>query len=165
MRTADLPAVGALADRIHVEHPEDPEVFAERLKLFPEGCLALAKGSDVLGYTLAHPGRIGAPPPLNSLLGALPDAPDCLYLHDIALSPEVGRQGHGSAALERLIDVAERHGLATIALIAVRGSQPFWRRLGFRRVEDDALRAKLASYGADAVYMLRPTEAEMPDGL
>jgi hypothetical protein len=38
MAAADLPAVNALAERIHPSFPEDAAIFAERLRLYPDGC-------------------------------------------------------------------------------------------------------------------------------
>lgn len=166
MRAADLPAVIALAGRVHIAHPEAPDVFVERLELFPAGCFALDRGASLLGYAIAHPGRVGAPPPLNSRLGSLPDNANCLYLHDLALAPEARRRGYGADLLARMIELAARSSLDQLALVAVAGSGPFWHRLGFRPFEDAALRAKLASYGADAAYMVRAVRnVEMPDGL
>lgn len=64
MRPADLPAVLALAGCVHRDHPERPEVFAERLRLAPEGCLALADAAGrLLGYALSHPWGDEGPPP------------------------------------------------------------------------------------------------------
>lgn len=103
MAAADLAAAERIAARVHPDYPEDAAVFAERLSLFPEGCLVLVSPSGELGgYVIAHPWRLGQPPALNSLLGALPAAADTLYIHDIALLPE--RRGGGAAgrALERL---------------------------------------------------------------
>ena len=37
MHGSDLPAVAALADRIHIDHPEQPAIFAERLDLLRHG--------------------------------------------------------------------------------------------------------------------------------
>lgn len=166
MRDADLPAVAALADRIHLAHPEAPEVFAERFRLFPQGCLALREDSAVVGYAIAHPGRLGAPPRLNTSLEELPERADCLYLHDIALAPEIARRGHGSDLMARLVELAIDIRLPCLALVAVGGSAPFWERLGFRAVDDPALRAKLASYGTGAAYMLRKVApVRKPDGL
>ena len=70
---------------VHVGLGERPEVFAEKLRLYPQGCLALALGERVAGYVFSHPWRIGDAPPLDAFLGALPASPDCLYLHDIAI--------------------------------------------------------------------------------
>ena len=166
MRAANLPAVATLADRVHVEHPEAPAVFAERLDLFPAGCFTLAQGAAVIGYAIAHPARSDAPPALNTMLGKLPDDADCLYLHDIALAPEARHQGHGADLLARMVELARQHGLANLALIAVSGSGPFWRRLDFRPCENASISRKLASYGAEAAYMVRRlTRTKMPDGL
>jgi GNAT superfamily N-acetyltransferase len=155
MTPADLPAVAALADEIHPAYPEQPAVFAERLRLFPEGCLILADGSLAVGYAISHPGLVDRPPPLDTLIGRLPEAADCLYLHDVAIAASVARQGHGTALLDRLSATAAAHRLPRLALIAVNNAAPFWRRLGFRPAETPLPAGKLASYGADACYMLR----------
>ncbi|MBM3479819.1 MAG: GNAT family N-acetyltransferase [Alphaproteobacteria bacterium] len=55
MRQEDLAQACAIADEVHAAHPEDPEVFAERLALYPGGCLVLESGGRVAGYALAHP--------------------------------------------------------------------------------------------------------------
>ncbi len=166
MRAADLPAVSVLADRIHAAHPEAPAVFAERLRLFPQGCLALTDDSTLVGYAIAHPGRLGAPPPLNTLLEELPGRADCLYLHDIALAPSVAGRGHGSSLVARMVELAIDMRLPCLALVAVGGSAPFWKRLGFRAAGDATPGAKLASYGADAAYMVRDVgPMKVPDGL
>ena len=73
MEAADLAAVERVAAHVHPDYPEDEAVFAERLSLCPEGCLVLARPlGDPCGYVVAHPWRLGQPPALNSLLGALP---------------------------------------------------------------------------------------------
>jgi N-acetylglutamate synthase-like GNAT family acetyltransferase len=54
-----------------------------------------------------------------------------------------------------LIAEAESAGFETLSLVAVNGSQPFWRRHGFEVVEVPALVAKLASYDAAARLMVR----------
>ena len=131
MRAADLPAVEAIGDAIHVDYPERPEVFAERLKLYPAGCLVLAAGPDIGGYVISHPWREGGPPALDTLLGALPERPDTYYIHDLALLP--GRRGGAAAtaAVEVLAAHATSLGLGEVSLIAVGNSQQFWRRCGF----------------------------------
>lgn len=157
MAAGDLPAVGRIADAVHPRYPESPAVPAERLALFPAGCLlAEGEGGRALGYCVSHPGTLGRPPALDSLLGALPAAPDCLYLHDLALLPEARGLGLGAAAADLLAGVAAARGLGRIALVAVNGSAPWWRRLGFEpHPGDDALAAKLATYDADAAYLVR----------
>jgi len=56
-------------------------------------------------------------------------------------------------AIEQLARVS---GIATLALVSVYATRPMWEHLGFRPVTADAeLRAKLATYGDSATYMLR----------
>ena len=156
MSVRDLDAVVALAAAIHADHPERPEVFAERLALFPAGSRVVEAGEEVVGYALAHPGLIGRPPALDTLLGALPTAPDCLYLHDIALLPQA--RGHGLAIrlVADLEALAVAEGLDRLALVAINGLAPVWRQFGFLPTRGDAVwRGQLAGYGDDAVYMTR----------
>lgn len=156
MRPEDLPAVLEIAARVHPGFPEREEVFAERLRLSPEGCLLLVPGRLALGYAISHPWRAFQPPPLDSLLGALPASPATWYVHDVALLPGTRGSGMGAEAVCRLAETAKKKGLASLSLVAVGGSAPFWQRQGFGAVEREDLAAKLASYGSDARFMVRP---------
>ena len=80
MTPEDLPQVQALADRIHVDHPEDFEVLAERQRLYPQGCLMLVEDGAAIGYALTHPWRFGEPPPLNEPLVNLPERATTYYI-------------------------------------------------------------------------------------
>ncbi|QCO14162.1 GNAT family N-acetyltransferase [Azospirillum brasilense] len=164
METADLDRVMAIAEVVHPDYPEDRAVFAERLALYPEGCaMAEVHGAEAagscIGYVVTHPGRLGVPPPLDSPLGALPEAPDCLYLHDVALLPEARGLGLGVAALERMNALAARQGFRWLALTSTPGARAFWDAQGFLPHDGgDGLAAKLASYGGGMTYMTRPVE-------
>ena len=153
MEEGDLGFVAEVADQVHPAFPEVPEVFASRLRLFPQGCLiALDDMGKPLGYCIAHPGLFGEPPPLDAVWTALPAAADCLYLHDVALLP-IGRgQGLGGGLLLALKPIAKPYG--RLALTAVNGSATYWRRFGFRSHESSRIRDKLRSYGRDAAYMV-----------
>lgn len=154
MATGDLDAVEALAARIHPDYPEDRSVFIERLKLAPEGAFFLEIDGAPQGYLVSHPWRLGEIPPLDSLLGALPDDPDTHYIHDLALAPPARGTGAAAAIVDRLISEVSDI-LPTISLVAVNGSEPFWSRFGFM-VEDRAgLRDKLLSYDSQARFMVR----------
>jgi GNAT superfamily N-acetyltransferase len=152
MRAGDLPDVERISAIVHPGYPERDEVPAERLRLFPEGCLIARPAWAPVGYAIAHPGVLGRPPPLDTLLGALPRDADCLYVHDVALLPEMRGQGLGEAAVAALMDVARRTNLGLLALTAVNNSTAFWARQGFVIAP---VAKSLASYGADAVYMAR----------
>lgn len=156
MAPADLPAVMAIAAVVHPDYPEDEAVFAERLRLAPEGCHVLAGEDGALrGYLVSHPWPAGTVPALNSLLGGIPQGVASWYLHDLALLPA----GRGSGAAGTIVAAIARHaaetGHTSLALVAVNDSTGFWRRQGFREVHDPALDRKLASYDDAARYMRR----------
>ncbi len=154
-RTDDLPAITAIADRIHPDLFERPEVLAEKMRLCPDGCRMLAAGDEIAGYGLAHPWMQHQIPPLDGFLGQLPNAADCLYVHDVAVLPDA-RGGVARAYVAEIEQLARSSGIARLALVSVYGTRGLWERLGFQPVTPDAvLREKLASYGASATYMLR----------
>jgi len=151
----DLEAISAIAARIHPELPERREVLAEKMQLYPDGCRVLATSNGIAGYGLAHPWMQQRIPPLDGFLERLPDAADCLYVHDVAVLPDA-RGGVARAYVAEIEQLARSSGIATLALVSVYDTRPMWERLGFQPVTPDAaLRAKLASYGASATYMLR----------
>jgi ribosomal protein S18 acetylase RimI-like enzyme len=156
MRPDDLPAFAAIADRVNAAYPEDPEIFAERLRLWPSGCWVYESDGKLIAYVLSHPAQAFAPPPLNSLLGALPEPPTTYYIHDLALLPETRGQGAGSAIVRLLLDGARQSGCPDVSLVAVNDSAGFWGRHGFQTVSVPALDAKLRSYDEDARFMVRP---------
>jgi GNAT superfamily N-acetyltransferase len=152
---SDLPAIGAIAARIHPDLPESPEVFAEKMRLYPDGCRVLAAENETVGYGLSHPWMQHQIPPLDGFLEKLPDDADCLYVHDVAVLPDF-RGGVARVYVATIEGLARASGIAALALVSVYGTRVLWERLGFRPVTPDAaLRAKLTSYGASATYMLR----------
>jgi ribosomal protein S18 acetylase RimI-like enzyme len=158
MTATDLPAVLAVAGVVHPDYPEDEAVFAERLRLFPDGCLVLAGDDGLRGYVVSHPCHRAAPPTLNSLLGGLPAQAGSFYIHDLALLPAARGGGAGGMIVARLVEIAARAGLPCLSLVAIDGSSGFWRRQGFHELHDPALAAKLASYDDAARYMERDLE-------
>lgn len=164
MAAGDLDAVLGIAAVVHPSYPERREVFAERLALFPAGCLVAVVEGAVVGYAVTHPAVVGRPPGLDTLLGALPAGADCLYLHDVALLPAVQGRRLGEAAFTRIHAVAVESGLPTLALIATPSARPYWLRHGFAPVAyDGELEAKLATYGDGLTYMTRAArEAPAP---
>jgi len=155
MTVQDLAQVQVLADTIHLDHPEDAQVFAERLRLYPQGCLALEDDGRLIGYAVTHPWHFGAPPALDSLLRAIPADATTYYVHDVALLPEARGKGHAVQAGERLARHARDSGFSNLSLVAVNNSQPFWGRLGFRVATVPGLEAKLLTYGPGAALMVR----------
>jgi ribosomal protein S18 acetylase RimI-like enzyme len=153
MRRADLAEVERIGNAIHIDHPEDEAVFAERLRLCPEGCHVLEGPTAPAGYIISHPWHADRPPPLNSLLGALPAEPGIWYIHDLALCPDARGTGAAGAIVAAIAERARARGLTRMDLIAVGASPPFWTRQGFRHMP--LAPAKLASYGDGAGFMVR----------
>lgn len=155
MSAADLPAINALAVRIHPDFPEDEAVFAERLRLYPDGCRVFERDNRIEAYVVSHPWLRAEPPALNSLLGELPSDPATYYIHDLALAPEARGSGAAPDIVAWLAAHALTSGLLSMSLIAVNGSSGFWQRQGFEVTHNSLLEAKLRSYGDDAVFMIR----------
>jgi len=156
MRASDLDAVVRVAAAGFPDHFEDRACFENRLALYPRGCFVLAaEGEEAVGYLVAYPWVRASAPALNSLIAALPEAAELIYLHDLALAPEARGGGHAGPIVERLADQARADGWSEMALVAVNGAAPFWEGRGFVVVETPALAAKLQSYGSDARYMMR----------
>ncbi len=155
MTPDDILPVDEIGRIVHPDYPEDIAVLKDRLALFPAGCFVADGGETHLGYAVSHPSTIGKPAPLNTVIGALDKAADCLFLHDIALTQAARGLGLGRSLLEKLTDVATRQGLPRLALVSVNNSRAYWQAQGFRTfAADAALAAKLASYEADAAYMV-----------
>lgn len=159
MEQADLPAVSALSDLVHGRYSERPEIYAERLSCYPDGCFVHAGRGEMDGYLISHPWRRFDPAPLDRELGGLPDDADSWYLHDLALLPKARGTGAGAAAVDLVVGQARARGFAEISLVAVNGADSFWASRDFRRIETAALAEKLASYGPEACYMVRALRA------
>ncbi|WP_432241251.1 GNAT family N-acetyltransferase [Herbaspirillum robiniae] len=157
MQAGDLDAVMAIAAQVHEGFFERREVFAERLALYPRGCMIAQGEGIVCGYAFMHPAKIGYPPALDSLLTQLDAAADCLYLHDVALLPAARGAGLGRALILLLAELALRDAYRFAALVAVHGSAPYWRSCGFEALENapPSLAEKLASYDAQALYLIK----------
>lgn len=155
MRPDDLDAVTRIAAVGFPDHFEGRDCFENRLALYPEGGFVLSGEAGIVGYLVAYPWRFGAVPPLNTTIASIPGDADVLYLHDLALMPDARGGGWTRPVLDRLASEARSSRWSKIALVAVNDAQAFWRRHGFGEVQDRAMQDKLASYGADARYMVR----------
>ena len=156
MSALDLAAVEAIADVVHKDFFEAPEVLAERRRLYPNGAHLLEVGERPVGYVLSHPWRSASIPALNALIGAVPEDADTYYLHDLALLPLARRMGAAQFMIKALGKHAVAKGFATMSLVAVNGSEGFWAHQGFVTTDVPELTGKLLSYEADARYMVKP---------
>lgn len=162
MQIDDLPhvlEVQALAYRDVMLESE--ATLASRLALSPGTCWVASDGDmnapRIAGYLFTHPWHLTAPPPLDTVLDALPDAPDCWYVHDMALAPRTRGAGVAGQLYAAALTAAQSLGLQASALVAVQQSQEFWARFGYRVKTDVSpeIAAKLAGYGDGAVFMTR----------
>ena len=156
MTHTDLPPVERVADVVHPAYPEDASIFTERLNLYPAGCLVLEINHTIQGYAIGHPSLVQHPPPLNTLLGRLPQDPDTFHIHDLALLPTARGAGHAITAIDIFIEQAKALTLPRMSLIAVGKSLNFWRRNGFAIADQTSVRACLETYGDSAIFMTRP---------
>ncbi|KAI1092479.1 acyl-CoA N-acyltransferase [Rostrohypoxylon terebratum] len=168
MSVDDIDGLLLVADMVHSGLPESREVFTERVKLFPEGCLVLVdlvESDKVCGYSISHPIRHQEPPALNTMLGEIASDADQYYIHDIAVLPEFRGKGLAAECIDKLLAVADRY--KTTSLVSVYGTSPFWGRYGFvPEPVGAALLEKLRQYGEDAVYLSRtnsPPAADFKD--
>ena len=155
MQQGDLGAVEAIAGQVHPGFFEAPEVFADRLRLYPEGTFMLELEGAPCGYVISHPWRHGTLPPLNALLGTLPPAADTFYLHDLALLPGARGIGAAAAIIGQLTVSAREKPFPSMSLVAVNGSVSFWERHGFSVEIRPELTEKLMSYEAAVRLMVR----------
>ncbi|KAL4891078.1 acyl-CoA N-acyltransferase [Aspergillus ambiguus] len=155
LTASDIEGLMRVAEEVHPGLPEHSSIFSERVKLYPEGCLALEdEDGRVSGYAISHPIRHFQPPALDSLLGELASDADQFYIHDVAISPRLRGRGLAAECVRQLLVVANRY--PTTCLISVYGTEPFWGRFGFVREPTSAtLREKLRAYGEDAICLSR----------
>jgi GNAT superfamily N-acetyltransferase len=152
---ADLDIVNRIADAIHVDLPERPEVFADKLNLFPPGCYVLVQSGEVVGYGISHPWRLNDIPPLDAFLGTLPLHSECLFVHDVVVLPQARKHGAAGDLVQLLAGIALQRNISYLALVSVYDTDPLWKRHGFEITSGSGLAEKLESYGATAKYMTR----------
>jgi GNAT superfamily N-acetyltransferase len=153
--SGDVMQIAAISAAVLSDYPEEPPVFEELVRLAPTGCHVHERDGAPCGYVLSHPWVRSAPPALNTRIGALPDRPDCWYIHDLGLLPQARGHGAAGAGVELVGQVARAAGIGILSIVAVNGAAGFWKRQGFSPLMDAAMVERIASYGDDALYMER----------
>ena len=151
----DLVAIEKIANAVHPDLSERSEVFAEKLRLFPEGCFVLIQDRAVLGYAFVHPWCLNDIPKLNAFLLRLPSAPDCVLIHDVAVLQPARGQGASRTLIGLIAELARERDISRLALVSVYNSHLHWTSFGFELVSNDIIAGKLKSYGETARYMVR----------
>ena len=142
---------------------EGAEVFARRLAS-PANCSLVVEVEGQVGaYLAAYHSVQGNVTPLQGDFEpvAAPRMPDTLYLHDMAVLPQLAGRGLALALLAPLHAQALARGLQHAALVSVQGSQAYWERQGYavQPLKHATQRARLAGYGAGAMYMAQRLRA------
>ena len=87
-------------------------------------------------------------------LKELPPECDCLYLHDMAVLPEMRGKKIGEQLLYKFETEALRRKIRYVFLVAVQGAETFWPRMGYYK-KNNADTIKLSSYGTPAFSMMK----------
>ncbi len=133
LTAADLPSVlDAQRESYGAALIEDEAVFRERMRIFPAGMLGAISGETLAGYAVCHPWIFGRTVPLNSVVLEIPEGPDCLYIHAVAVRPAFRGAHIGGWLVAAVMEVGIIAGLRRFTLTAVQSSEKFWERFGFR---------------------------------
>ena len=148
MLISDLKEVNQIANFVWGEEFfESPEVFEEKLMLFPEGCFVYDTG-NIQGYAFSHPWFKMRPPKLNSLLRAFIGA-NIYHIHDISLLPAIQGQGIVKQLMPKLEKLGQRY--KGMSLVGVNNTAILWKRYNFVTIPE----IDVTQYCNDAVYMLK----------
>tara|TARA_R110001583_G_scaffold13387_1_gene57655 strand:+ start:6959 stop:7474 length:516 start_codon:yes stop_codon:yes gene_type:complete len=156
MVSGDLSAVMAVQTEAYGDgFIEGVEVIAARLEAAPETAWVAEDGYGVCAYLVGYPSMEGRMTSLGGLFRVAPVA-DCLYLHDLAVSPRAAGRRVGPSLVRKALAFAQDARLKSSTLVSVQASRAFWLRQGFCVAMPGAEEsAKLDSYPGDAVYMAR----------
>lgn len=174
MLPADIASVLRVQSHSYLpDNIESEAVIRARLASAPDTAWVAEVNGAVCAYLVGYRSRLGK-------VGALGDgfepakAPDCLYLHDLAVGPQARGLGLGLGPrlVTHALSQARREGLAWAALVSVQGSRDFWRQRGFAvsQLNDPGQALALSTYaGGPACYMtqalLDPVDTHQPEEL
>jgi GNAT superfamily N-acetyltransferase len=136
---------------------EGREAFLSKLIASPSSNWVTSAGDHVYAYLVSLPVDQDTPPALHADSWHQAVQPTMLYLHDMAIDPASRGAGLSHALLNTAQNHARDRGLRHLGLIAVQESVCFWRKHGFEPVDvpGPAMAGKLATFGADAIYMVQ----------
>lgn len=157
MTVSDLPSMMTLQTLCFPElEPESETSLKAKLVASPSTCFVAEAEHQLMGYIITHPWISHLPPELNSAYCDIPSDADCLYIHDLSVHPDARGTGTSTALLNQFFMQCKKHTYKLSALIAVQNSKGFWMKHGYSiKDPNERIKEKLASYGADAHYMMR----------
>lgn len=155
MLFSDMSAVWAVQTACYqgVLEPESMASLEAKRVASPDSCFVAVEADQVVGYLISVPGLFAQVPSLNAPVCLIPENADCLYLHDMAISPKMAGRGIGQALFKVYQHCAQELGFARLTLTAVGDAERFWRKLGFLVQPLPLSEAKVAEYGGQVTYM------------
>ncbi|PUA18547.1 GNAT family N-acetyltransferase [Glaciimonas sp. PCH181] len=161
MSAEDVPALLQIQMACYPPSMTEPEaVILMRLQSSQQTCWLLEHDDTPSAYLFSYPSHRGMVTALNATFEVASN-PDCLYLHDLAVSPRLRGQRAGQALVKTALAYARSAGLGSSALVAVQQSQPFWMAFGYSPHHNLSTEASknLLSYQVtgftNAIYMLQ----------
>ena len=86
LSTNDLDAILAIQRSAYIpELNEGKAAFFYKLKMSPITCLGAFIENQIYGYIFAQPYKFGEIIPLDKNTHQIPENPDCMYIHDLAI--------------------------------------------------------------------------------
>jgi len=155
MEVGDIPAILKIQAVCYPEEThESNESLHAKFNASQSTCLIACLEGRVVGYLISVPWELSNPPTLHAETCQLPLSPNCLYLHDLAVTPDARRYGAGRALMDAFLARLRDFGFGRASLIAVHDAVSYWERYGFRVVPlPEPMNARLSTYGESAVYM------------
>ena len=153
---ADLSSVARIQQECYpADFLESEGSFANKITGCADFSFMASSQGSALGYVVALPWLFGQILDLDGTQYQLPQHPDCLYIHDLAVSTQARSQGVAEHLLSSVFQQAETEGYQRLGLVAVQGAASYWQRQGFKEKQGNAeFQRYLATYGDDAVYMV-----------
>ncbi len=139
MREEHLNQAHGIQGRCYIEeYQESIESLNVKLRAYPAGCIGIKRLSDglMVGYIIFFPWVSGAVVPLNASQILIPNPPNCLYIHDFCLLPEVRGFRLGEKIMKMVVQHALSLNIKKLALISVQNSQGFWKKMGFVPIKE-----------------------------
>lgn len=141
---------------------ESTEVFDDRIARFGRFSRVALLDGRVVAYLLSFPWKLGDTPVNNQKFPENLPAPDCFYIHDIALLPNVRGSGLARMLVDTAFSAARAQGFTQVSLVAVAQSGDYWDRAGFTPyafVTPQKAQRITEIYGEGARLMVRGTSA------
>ncbi|WP_432786423.1 hypothetical protein AAEX37_00536 [Oligella sp. MSHR50489EDL] len=139
---------------------ESRDAFTDKLQSFPQWSFVVEANNTPCAYLLCLPVSDMQLPALNTARHETKTPSTQLYLHDLAVSPDVRGHHLAQKLIHHAISVATPQ-FSAACLIAVQDSQNFWQRQGFEPVDSvpHKLVNKIRSFGTTAQLMRRKLKA------